>query len=435
VRRGPLLLTAAWLLVGVVVATTNDYFGNLNEFSDFGATFLAIILWPFPLFGKDTYPLVSQFWAQTRNGLTLGSIYAMIALGYTMVYGVLQLINFAHSEVFMVSFVAALYAIPFFANDFLGGLPLIPLFLIVLLCCMAASGITAVLLEFFAYRPLRKRGAPRLSFLITAIGASLFLQYLFVLMDGEHYLFPFRGIADPVASPLLVVAAALIIVCAFLVVRGIRGNEAGSVRAGMWVGFGAVGAAVTGLVLLIKLPNILGPTPQGIPEMFSTSTVFTLFGVPWSNKRIMVLVLAVIMLFVLDTFVRQTRFGRGIRAVAQDGETASLMGVNINRVVVVTFLIGGLMAGAAGLLFQIVLGTPAFWFVGFKPGIKAFVAAVLGGIGNIRGAMLGGLLLGLVEAYAVPLIGSEWIDVTAFIMLVGVLMFRPTGILGEQVGA
>jgi branched-chain amino acid transport system permease protein len=434
-RRGPLLLTAAWLVVGIVVAAINDYFGNLNEFSDFVATFLAIILWPFPLFGKDTYPLVSQFWAQTRNGLTAGSIYAMIALGYTMVYGVLQLINFAHSEVFMVSFVAALGAIPFFANGFLGELPVGFLFLAVLLCCMAASGFTAVLLEFFAYRPLRKRGAPRLSFLITAIGASLFLQYLFWLMDGNHYLFPFRGVADPLDVPLLIGAAALVLVSAVLLVRGIRTNEGGRIRAGMWVGFGALSLAIVGLVFLIKLPDWLGPTPQSIPEIFGTSTVFSPFGTAWTNKRIMVIVVAVIMLIFLDTFVRKTRFGRGIRSVAQDAETASLMGVNINRVVVVTFLVGGLMAGAAGLLFQIVFGTPANFFVGFEPGIKAFVAAVLGGIGNIRGAMLGGLVLGLVENYTVPVMGADWIDVTAFVVLVLVLMFRPTGILGEQVGA
>jgi branched-chain amino acid transport system permease protein len=130
-------------------------------------------------------------------------------------------------------------------------------------------------------------------------------------------------------------------------------------------------------------------------------------------------------LFILDRFVRQTKFGRGIRAVAQDAEAASMMGVNIDRVVVVTFLIGGLMAGAAGFLYILVLGVPAFWFIGFLPGIKAFTAAVLGGIGNIRGAMLGGLLLGIVEAYSVPI----------FVVLVLVLMFRPTGLLGEEVGA
>ena len=319
----------------------------------------------------------SQFGDQTRNGLTSGAIYAMIALGYTMVYGVLQLINFAHSEVFMISFVAALYAVPAFGvgeSDPASGITLILVFIAVIVCCMLASGATAVLLERFAYRPLRKRGAPRLSFLISAIGASLFLQYLMVLMDGQHSL------------------------------------------------------------LFIPLPDILGPEPEPINEIMNTTTAFELAGTDWSNKRVLVLIVAVIMLVVLDTFVRKTRLGRGIRAVAQDQETASMMGVNIDRVIVSTFLIGGLMAGAAGLLYQIVFSASAFWYIGFLPGIKAFVAAVLGGIGNIRGAMVGGLILGMVENYAVPCIGAQWKDVTAFVVLVAVLMFRPTGILGEQAG-
>jgi branched-chain amino acid transport system permease protein len=230
-------------------------------------------------------------------------------------------------------------------------------------------------LERFAYRPLRKRGAPRLSFLISAIGASLFLQYLFVLMDGRHYLF------------------------------------------------------------LFKLPNILGPNPQPVPSPMATSTMFTMFGTAVSNKRILTLVVALLMLFVLDRVVSRTKLGRGIRSVAQDAETASMMGVNIDRIIVMTFFIGGLMAGAAGLLYILVLGVPTYWFIGFIPGIKAFTAAVLGGIGNIRGAMVGGLLLGMVEAYSVPCFGAQWTTITAFVVLVLVLMVRPTGILGEEVAA
>jgi branched-chain amino acid transport system permease protein len=320
----------------------------------------------------------NQWAAALRNGLTSGSIYAMIALGYTMVYGVLQLINFAHSEVFMISFVAALHAVPNLfgveAGEHLAGASLVFVFLGVLAVCMATSGGAVVLLERFAYRPLRKRGAPRLSFLISAIGASLFIQYLMVLMDGQHYVF------------------------------------------------------------FLKLPNWLGPNPRSINEFMDTSTAFDFFGVPFQNKRVLVILVAVVMLVVLDTFVRKTRFGRGIRSVAQDAETASMMGVNIDRVIVVTFLVGGLMAGAAGLLYHLVVGAPAFWFVGFLPGIKAFTAAVLGGIGNIRGAMAGGLVLGMVESLATPCIGSEWKDVTAFVVLVAVLMFKPTGLFGEQAG-
>jgi len=321
--------------------------------------------------------IVDQFWGQTRNGLSVGAIYAMIALGYTMVYGVLQLINFAHSEVFMVSTVVTLYAVRdwFGVTDSLTGFVLILVLLGALIPAMLASGLTAVGIERVAYRPLRRRGAPRLSFLIAAIGMSLAIQYLFVLMDGQHSLF------------------------------------------------------------FVPLPNILGPNPQAIPQLMETQTVFTLFGTPFTNKQVLVIVVAIVMMVVLDMFVRRTRIGRGMRAVAQDPATATLMGVNIDRVVVTTFFIGGVMAGAAGLLYTIQPGAPAFWFVGFAPGIKAFTAAVLGGIGNIRGAMLGGLVLGLVESYTVACTGAEWRDVVAFVVLVVVLMFRPTGLLGEQVGA
>jgi branched-chain amino acid transport system permease protein len=319
---------------------------------------------------------IDQIWPQTRNGLTLGSIYAMIALGYTMVYGVLQLINFAHSEVFMVSTFTTLFAYRDWFNVAAPatGAALILLLLGGIVPAMIISGVLAVLIERFAYRPLRKRGAPRLSFLISAIGASFFIQYLFVLMDGQH-------------------------------------------------------------TLLFRLPNIAGPSPQTVPTVMETSTVFTVFDTPFTNKRVVVILAAAVMLFVLDRFVRHTKMGRGIRAVAQDAEAASMMGVNIDRVIVVTFAVGGLMAGAAGFLYILVLGVPAFWFIGFLPGIKAFTAAVLGGIGNIRGAMLGGLLLGLVEAYSVPVFGAEWTNVTAFVVLVLVLLFRPTGIMGEEVGS
>jgi branched-chain amino acid transport system permease protein len=165
-----------------------------------------------------------------------------------------------------------------------------------------------------------------------------------------------------------------------------------------------------------------------------SETVFTVFDTPIQNTRILVILTAVVMMVLLDRFVRYTRVGRGIRAVAQDAETASLMGVNIDRMIVYTFLIGGLMAGAAGTLWGVFFHT-ARWNIGFLPGIKAFTAAVLGGIGNLRGAMVGGLLLGLVEAYGSAAIGAQWKDAFAFIVLVIVLMFRPTGIFGEQTGA
>ena len=318
--------------------------------------------------------VVDQFWEQTRNGLTVGAIYAMIALGYTMVYGVLQLINFAHSEVFMVSTVVTLHALTewYGVEEPLGGIALGLVMVGAIVPAMLASGVTALTIERFAYRPLRRRGAPRLSFLISAIGASLAIQYLFALMDGQHAL------------------------------------------------------------LFFTLPNLQGFAPRSIPTVMETQTVFNLFGTAVTNRQILVIAVAVGMMFLLDRFVRNTRLGRGIRAVAQDPETASLMGVSIDRVVVTTFFLGGLMAGAAGLLYVTLLGAPSHWAIGFLPGIKAFAAAVLGGIGNIRGAMLGGLLLGLVESHGAACVGAQWQTAISFIVLVGVLMVRPSGILGER---
>jgi branched-chain amino acid transport system permease protein len=239
---------------------------------------------------------------------------------------------------------------------------------------MLASGLTAVSLERVAYRPLRKRGSPRLAFLISAIGASFAISYLFNLMDGNHY------------------------------------------------------------ILDLRLPDILGAARVAIPPVMEPVAVFSLFGAPVQSTQLLVIVVAVAMMFILDRFVRGTKVGRGIRAVSQDAETAALMGVNIDRVVVITFLVGGLMAGAAATLWGVFLHFTQ-WNIGFLPGLKAFTAAVLGGIGNLRGAMAGGILLGLVEAYGSAAIGANWKDVIAFVVLVAVLMFRPTGIFGERVGA
>ncbi|HJP67122.1 MAG TPA: branched-chain amino acid ABC transporter permease [Actinomycetota bacterium] len=321
-------------------------------------------------------------WIQlTTTGLTLGAIYAMIALGYTMVYGVLQLLNFAHSEVFMIGSFAGVYVVTdlFGITDAkypngLGGAHLILVLVVGLLLAALASGLTAVAMERVAYRPLRKGGAPRLGYLITAIGVSLFLSNLFLLLDGgEHLGLPFT-----------------------------------------W-------------------PHIGGREPVLYPDYMHRTTVFRIFGVQVQNLQLLVILVAVGMLIVLDLFVRRTRAGQGIRAVAEDPETASLMGVDINRVIVLTFFVGGLMAGGAGLLYGTFYGQTQ-WNIGFIPGIKAFTAAVLGGIGNVRGAILGGVLLGLIENLGVACTGTQWQAVIAFAVLVGVLMFRPTGLLGEQVG-
>jgi branched-chain amino acid transport system permease protein len=285
-----------------------------------------------------------------------------VALGYTLVYGVLKLINFAHSEIFMIGTFGAL-----FATQWMGisvgpgavrtGLPLVLVLLGAGIVAMIASGLSAVMLERIAYRPLRLRGAGRLSALISAIGASLFLQEAFALWRGRNF--------------------------------------------------------------------------EPFPRILQKEQVFSFYGADVRTDHVLVVVAALAMMVILDRFVRGTRLGRGIRAVAQDAETATLMGVNIDRVVTLTFLLGGIMAGAAGLL-QVVYFENTRFNIGFVLGVKAFTAAVLGGIGNLRGALLGGLALGLIENYGAAIFGSGWKDVIAFCVLVIVLMFRPTGLLGES---
>jgi branched-chain amino acid transport system permease protein len=279
------------------------------------------------------------------------------------VYGVLRLINFAHSEIFMVGIFASLFAMHGLGIDAADpaktGFALVWVLLIVMLAGMAASGGAAVVMERIAYRPLRRRNAPRLAALITAVGISLFLQELFALRYGRNAL--------------------------------------------------------------------------GFPRVLEKRQLFEIGGANVRTDKVLVIVAAVLLMVALERFVATSRLGRGIRATAQDPETASLMGVNIDRVVMLTFLLGGLLAGAAGTLFGIFFEQARF-NIGFLPGIKAFTAAVLGGIGNIRGALLGGIVLGLLENWGSAVLGAEWRDVFAFTILVLVLMFRPTGLLGESLG-
>jgi branched-chain amino acid transport system permease protein len=301
--------------------------------------------------------LGSELQFRIVGGLSTGSIYALIALGYTLVYGVLQLINFAHSEVFMGGILGGMLFLNVFAGADQTVAPV--LFFVAFIPTMAISGGIAVTLERLAYRPLRRRGASRLAYLISAIGASFFLSNLALLWRGREF---------------------------------------------------------------ENYPRSLDPAP-----------LFNIGRVPIQTADVVVLVVMVVMMIGLDRFVQRTRTGKGIRAVAQDGETAGLMGVDINRVITVTFLIGGVLAGAAGLLYGLKFGVMRF-DIGFLPGIKAFTAAVLGGIGNIRGAVLGGMALGLMESIGAGCFGNQWKDVIAFVLLVGVLMFRPTGLLGTSVG-
>ncbi|MDG4831977.1 branched-chain amino acid ABC transporter permease [Solwaraspora sp. WMMD1047] len=310
----------------------------------------------------------------TVDGLSKGSIYALIALGYTLVYGVLRLINFAHSEVFMVGTFAVLgvwTAMGVQANPPIGQAILI--LLIGLIAAAIAAGGTALAIERVAYRPLRRKNAPPLIFLITAIGLSL------VFVEVFGFVLPklFGGIAE----------------------------------------------------------TLFGRPRQiiGMPTIIEQKTLFTIAGTAITNVQLIVVIAAVAMMAVLDWFINRTRYGRGVRAVAQNPETAALMGVNQDRVIMLIFVLGGIMAGAAALLWSMRFGFTQN-SIGFVLGLKAFTAAVLGGIGNLRGALLGGLLLGIVEVYGATLLQSRWEDVIAFVVLIVVLMFRPTGLLGESLG-
>jgi branched-chain amino acid transport system permease protein len=322
--------------------------------------------------------LFEHFFELTLTGLALGSVYGLVALGYTMVYGVLQLINFAHSEVFMYGTFAVVWTL-----YFLGGTPttsaggVIGMLLVSLVIAMVVSGGVALLLERVAYRPLIKRNAPKLVALISAIGAS------FVLAEAI----------------------------------GLRGRIAGALGLDDNIGrFVQRSRDATGMPVEI--------VPQPVVRIVDYTV---------TNIDILVILSALLMMIMVDQYIRRSRLGRGIRAVAQDPESAALMGVNSTRIVQLTFLIGGLMAGAAATLYMIRIGVTRF-DAGFILGVKAFTAAVMGGIGNLRGALLGGLVLGVAENWGSALIGTQWKDVVAFLLLVLILLFRPTGLLGESLG-
>ena len=312
---------------------------------------------------------IDTFWANTFSGLSLGAIYALVALGYTLVYGVLRLINFANSEVFMLGTFGSLIALKVLGvpgGDSTGhlktGFGLVLPLLLMLLFSVAFSALAATALEFLAYRPLRRRNSPRLVFLISAIGAS------FVISES---------------------------VGAF----GVRKREAYS--------FGRV--------------------------WNTRANLFKVGGFDVQLRHVLVILGSLLMMVGLSIFVNKTRLGRGMRAVAQDAETARILGVNVDQVILVTFVVGGVMAGGAAFFYG--LYTEATRFnEGFLLGIKSFTAAVLGGIGNITGALVGGLLLGLLENWGAGLFGGQWKDAIAFGVLVLVLMVRPTGLLGETMG-
>ena len=290
---------------------------------------------------------MTEFLQQLVNGLSLGAIYALIALGYTMVYGVLRFINFAHSDVFMVGAFAGLYLAPLVpAASILGGL-------FVIAGAMLASALLGVTIERFAYRPLR--GAPTLNVLITAIGVSCLLQ-------------------------------------------------------------------ATGQL-------VFGAAPRSFPTVFPARSL-SVAGLDFSSNQVIVLVVAVVLVVALRLLVFRTRMGAALRAVSQNPRAARLMGINNDVVIRYTFAIGSALAGAGGVLYAI--NYPSIDpLMGVLPGLKAFVAAILGGIGSITGAALGGLLLGLVETFVSGSQYSTYKDAIAFALLILFLLFRPAGLLGK----
>lgn len=298
------------------------------------------------------------FGQQLVNGITLGGLYALIALGYTLVYGIMLMINFAHAEMFMGGAFVGLFTFTFLSQfDALtgSGLGIIVLFLLTFLVAGISIGILGVLIERIAYRPLRN--APRLAALISAIAVSILLQQVVLL----------------------------------------------------WI-----------TARSLPFPNDLIP-----------SGGLSFGGVTITYLQIIMLVTTILLLLVLDTFISKTRMGKAMRATSQDRDAAGLMGIDINKVIMVAFFVGPALGAAAGIFSGLYYGSIKF-DMGFIPGIKSFTAAVVGGIGNLRGAMLGGFLIGILEAMAAGYISSGYRDVIVFGALLLVLTFRPGGILGRS---
>ena len=307
--------------------------------------------------------VIDQFWSLTIAGIALGFIYVLVSLGYTMVYGVLRMINFANSEIFMWGTFGTIVT----SRDIFGytqtsapatGPKLALVLLSQLLISMAVAGVTAIFVEYVAYRRLRAKGTNRLATLISAIGISIVLSEIMRLLTDSR----------PVGSPRVLEK--------------------------------------------IILTEVWGANIR-------LDTVVTIFA-------------AALIYFLLERFVKLSRMGKAIRAVSMNEDAAKLMGVNLNRVITTTFLVGGLATGAAGFFYITVFEYTKF-NIGFTMGMAAFTAAVLGGIGNIRGAFYGGLFLGLLEVYASAVLGTQWKAVTVFIVLVLVLLFKPNGLFGEAV--
>jgi branched-chain amino acid transport system permease protein len=298
---------------------------------------------------------MAQFLQQILNGLTLGSIYALIALGYTMVYGILELINFAHGEIYMIGAFLGFILFSFLMPILGMWISLGVLLVLVFIAAMIATSAYGATMQHIAYRPLRHSN--RLNALISALGVSIFLQNFVMVTQGS---------AEKV-----------------------------------------------------------------FPDILSNAGI-TLGEVSISYVQFIIIVTSILLMLVLQLFISRTRLGITMRATAQDMKMATLLGINLDFIIALTFIIGSGLGAAAGVMVMLYYRSINF-FIGYLAGLKAFTAAVLGGIGNIPGAMLGGLLLGLIEALGAGYISSEYKDVYAFVILIILLIFRPSGILGENV--
>lgn len=286
-----------------------------------------------------------EFIQQLINGLALGSVYALLALGYTMVYGIIQLINFAHGEIYMIGAFAGFYASTYFK------LPLLP----TLIIAMIASALTGFIVEKIAYKPLRN--SPRITLLITAIGVSLFLQ------------------------------------------NGMR--------------------------------ILVGANPKAFPDLIRAKAIRITSGLYIETKTILMFSVSALLVLLLQFIVYKTKVGKAMRAASQDIEAASLMGINVNNTISLTFAIGSALAGIAGVL--VAISYPSITpYMGTMPGLKAFVAAVLGGIGSIPGALLGGLTMGILETLTKAYISTSFSDAIAFGVLIIILLIKPSGLLGKK---
>ena len=305
------------------------------------------------------------FFGELVSGVAVGSVYALIALGYTMVYGVLKLLNFAHGDVYMVGAYIGLFVLNALGSPLKPIMPIVPLLLLAVAASMAGCSILGVVMERFAYRPLRN--APRIAPLITAIGVSFFLEQTATLLWG--------------ANP--------------------RSYNTFSLHS----------------------------NKQGVGELFQTVGAGN-FAIQY--VQIVVIVSAAVLMVALSLFVWRTRTGKAMRAVSVDPEAASMMGIDIDRVITITFLLGGALAGAAGVMTGIIYQqlNP---YMGFGAGLKAFTAAVVGGIGNVGGAVLGGLLIGMVETFTGGYLTTTFQDLVVFSLLVIFMLVRPTGIRGTAV--